>query len=332
MVCLCLALCLLFSSGGSALAAGSGTERTSDVGFYFDTVVTVVLYGAQDGVMEEIWSDCAYYEALLSKTVEGSDVDRINHSGGKPVKVHPETWDILRRAKEVSDSSGNAFCVTIAPLTALWDFTGGTDRMPDEAQRLAALPLVSDDALVLGDDGTVTLPEGMEIDLGGIAKGYIADQIAEHIRSRVLGATLNFGGNVYVVGRKPDNSLFRIGIRDPLGGEGESIAVVSVLDLSVVTSGIYERCFEKDGILYHHILDPVTGLPSDSDLASATIVSASSMTADAVATACVVKGRDGALSYLTALGLDGILITRDGRITLTPGFEERYPFSVLRTY
>ena len=331
--CLALLLCfilLLALSPFSSLAASVGTERTSGVGFYFDTVVTLVLYGAPDGLIDEIWAMCARYEQLLSKTVEGSDVDRINRAGGETVTVDPETWEILKRAKEVSDSSDHAFSVTIAPLTALWDFTGGTNRMPTEEERLAALPLVNDDLLDLGEDFTVTLPEGMEIDLGGIAKGYIADQVAALVGDRILGATLNFGGNVYAVGQKPDQSPFRVGIRDPLGGEGDTIAVVSVNDLSVVTSGIYERYFFQDGVRYHHILDPETGISSDSDLASATIVSVSSMTADAMATACIVMGKDEALAYLEREGMDGLLITREGEIVTTKGFTEAYHLQLLR--
>ena len=300
------------------------------MGFYFDTVVTIVLYGAPEGLLDEIWADCARYEQLLSKTIQGSDVDRINHAGGQPVQVDHETWEILRRAVEVSDSSGHDFSVTIAPLTALWDFTDGTNRMPTDEERLAALPLVNDDLLVLGENDTVTLPEGMEVDLGGIAKGYIADQIAEAIRGRVLGATLNFGGNVYAVGIKPDASPFRVGIRDPQGGDNDSIAVVSVSDLSVVTSGIYERYFELNGVRYHHILDPETGISSDSDLASATIISKSSMTADAMATACIVMGRDKALQYLAEQGMDGLLITRSGEIVTTDGFEDLYSLMRLK--
>ena len=324
LVSLLLSSCSAGSEGAPPAPTAADVERTSGVGFYFDTVVTVVLYGAPEGLLDEIWADCARYEQLLSKTIAGSDVDRINKAGGKPVTVDPETWEILRRAKEVSDSSGHAFSVTIAPLTALWDFTGGTNRMPTDEERLAALPLVNDDLLELGDSYTVTLPEGMEVDLGGIAKGYIADQIAASIRGRVHGATLNFGGNVYTVGIKPDASPFRVGIRNPEGTENDSIAVVSVSDLSVVTSGIYERYFDLDGVRYHHILDPKTGISSDSDLASATIISESSMTADAMATACIVMGRDAALDYLASQGMDGVLITRSGEIVATEGFEKTY--------
>lgn len=322
--------CSAGSEGAAPAPTATAAERTSGVGFYFDTVVTIVLYGAPEGLLDEIWADCARYEQLLSKTIQGSDVDRINHAGGQPVQVDHETWEILRRAIEVSDSSGHAFSVTIAPLTALWDFTDGTNRMPTDEERIAALPLVNDDLMILGENDTVTLPEGMEVDLGGIAKGYIADQIAAAIRGRVLGATLNFGGNVYAVGIKPDASPFRVGIRDPQGGDNDSIAVVSVSDLSVVTSGIYERYFELNGVRYHHILDPETGISSDSDLASATIISKSSMTADAMATACIVMGRDKALQYLAEQGMDGLLITRSGEIVTTDGFEDLYSLMRLK--
>lgn len=314
---------------GATAAPEDAAVRSSGVGFYFDTVVTLTFYGAEDGLMEQIWAVCERYENLLSKTVEGSDVQRINASGGEPVTVDPETWTILQRAKEISQLTGGAFSVTIAPLSAQWDFTGGTNRMPTDEERLAALPLVNDELLELGEDGTVTLPEGMEIDLGGIAKGYIADQVAAMIQGKVHGATLSFGGNVYAVGLKPDGTAFNLGIQDPNGVTGSSIAVVQATDMSLVTSGIYERYFMVDDTWYHHILDPETGLPADSDLASASILDVSSMDADALATACIVLGQDGAKALLEELGRDGVFITRDGVITTTDGFAEKYPFRTL---
>ncbi len=169
-----------------------GEEQTG-VGFYFDTVVTVRLYGADESLLPDIWQACARYEAMLSKTVPGSDVDRINRAGGKPVRVSHETWLLLRQARELSIRTGGAFSVTIAPLSAMWDFTGGTERMPTDAERLAALPLVDDRAIVLSEGDMVTLPAGMQIDLGGIAKGFIADQIAAMSQGRCDSALLNFG-------------------------------------------------------------------------------------------------------------------------------------------
>ena len=313
-----------------ATAAPEGlAERTSGVGFYFDTVVTVTLYGAPEGLMAQIWTACERYENLLSKTVEGSDVQRVNASHGEPVTVDPETWSILQRAKEINRLTGGAFSVTIAPLSSQWDFTGGTNRMPTDEERLAALPLVDDEKLMLGENNTVTLPEGMEIDLGGIAKGYIADRIAALIQGKVHGATLSFGGNVYVVGLKPDGTVFNLGIQDPGGPTGTSIAVVQATDLSLVTSGIYERYFMVGDTRYHHILDPQNGLPAASDLASASILDASSMDADALATACIVVGLDRAKALLEELGRDGVFITRDGTIVTTEGFAEKYPFRTL---
>lgn len=303
-------------------------NQTSGFGIYFDTVVTVTLYGPEDGLLEDIWAACGRYEQLLSKTVAGSDVDRINQSSGEPVQVDPETWEILRRAKEVSRQSGGAFSVTIAPLTALWDFTGGTERVPSEEERLAALPLVDDEAIILGEDGTVTLPKGHIIDLGGIAKGYIADQIAAMCRARSQGAVISLGGNTYVTGSKPDGTAYRVGIQDPVSGRGASAAIISLQDGTVVTSGIYERCFEKDGVSYHHILDPKTGSSAMTDLASATVVGSDSMTADAVATACIVLGSEDALQLLADMGLDGLLIGRDGTLWQTEGFAEKYAMSL----
>lgn len=288
--------------------------KRSGVGFYFDTVVTATLYGAPEGTLDEIWAACDHYEKLLSKTIEGSDVWRINHAEGQTVTVDPETWSILNRAKEINAMTEGAFAMTIAPISAMWDFTGGTNRMPTEEERLAALPLVDDGAVLLGENNTVTLPQGMEIDLGGIAKGYIADQVAALVKDKGSGAILSLGGNVYVLGEKPDGSPYNVGIRDPQGDSSSVLAVVTTTDCSVVTSGIYERQFTLNGVTYHHILDPADGLPSRSDLASATIVSTSSMDADALATACIVLGSEKALSLLEQQGISGVLVTREGEI------------------
>lgn len=301
----------------SASATVDPAVKTSGVGFYFDTVVTVTLYGADDALLQDIWKACERYENMLSKTVEGSDVSRINNAQGQTVTVDAETWNVLSEAKKLNRLTGGAFAITIAPLTAQWDFTGGTNRMPTDEERLAALPLVDDEQLLLGENNAVTLPAGMQIDLGGIAKGYIADQVAALVRGRCSGAMLNFGGNVYAVGTKPDGSAYRVGVQDPDDPNSSNpIGVVSVTDRSVVTSGIYERGFTIDGVRYHHILSPWTGLPSDSDLASATIIAESSMDADALATACIVLGSEKALQLTQENGYPALMILRDGTVMM----------------
>ena len=322
-----LALLLTLLGGCAAEDKPPTVDKATATGFYFDTVVTLTVYGGPEGLTDELLAACARYEGLLSKTIDTSDVSRINSAQGQTVTVDPETWQILKRAKEISELTGHTFSVTIAPLTAMWDFTGGTQRMPTDEQRLAALPLVDDGKLILGENNTVTLPAGMEIDLGGIAKGYIADRLAEMVRGRATGGTLNFGGNVYAVGCKPDGSAFRVGIRNPQDAAKQS-AIISVQDKTIVTSGTYERFFVKDGITYHHILDPKTGMSAQSDLTSATIVGDSSMDADAFATACIVLGKEKALAMLAENGLDGLLIDTSGQIITTQGLVEKYPLTV----
>lgn len=308
----------------ASVAVAEGAEKTSATGFYFDTVVTFGFYGADATLGDDLLAACERYEKLLSKTVEGSDVWNLNHANGEAVTVDSETWSILKRAKEISETSGGAFTVTIAPLSALWDFTGGTQKMPTEEERLAALPLAEDSKLELLENSAVRIAPGMMIDLGGIAKGYIADQLAQVAAPRCMGATLNFGGNVYTVGSKPENAAFRLGITDPQHPQEGILGVVTGKNITVVTSGTYERYFVKDGVTYHHILNPETGLPSASGLISATIIGKSSMDADAFATACIVLGREKALDMLNRLSMDAVLVEADGGIYLTDGLTEHY--------
>ena len=333
MCCLLLTSCSAKpaeNSGAAILPTASADEpidparKTTGVGFYFDTVVSLTLWGAPDGLVDEVWTECARYEKLLSKTIPGSDVSRINGAMGKTVTVDPETWDILRRAKEISALTGGAFSITIAPVTALWTFTGTlSNSVPTDESRLSALPLVDDQKIELGDNNTVTLPAGMQIDLGGIAKGYIADKVAELIREKAYAGIISLGGNVYTIGQKPDGSKFSVAITDPQN-PSTARSVIYTKDCTVVTSGTYERGFNFGGVRYHHILDPKTGWPSQSDLVSASFVMDSSMTADALATACIVIGSEKALSLAKEQGLDAMFITKDGTLLFTDGFEEKY--------
>ena len=301
-------------------------KKTTGVGFYFDTVVNLTLWGAPEGLINEVWEACTRYENLLSKTIPGSDVSRINQAAGQTVTVDPETWDILRRAKEINALTGGAFSITIAPVTALWSFTGvTTNTVPTDAARLQAVTRVDDQKIVLGDKNTVTLPAGMQIDLGGIAKGYIADKVAELIREKAYAGIINLGGNVYTVGRKPDGSRFSVGITDPEATFTYK-GVIYTEGCTVVTSGTYERGFDFGGVRYHHILDPQTGWPVQSDLVSATFVMDSSMTADALATACIVIGSDKSLELATSQGLDAVFIKKDGTMLFTEGFKEKYNY------
>ena len=167
--------------------------------------------------------------------------------------------------------------------------------------------------------------QGMKVDLGGVAKGYIADKVKEHLISLgIEHAVIDLGGNVVLIGTKPDGSKFNIGVKDPFDKDGELLAVIPAADETLVTSGIYERYFEKDGKRYHHIIDPFTGAPSESDLAAVTVISGNSARADALSTACLLLGKDASMELIEKIdGTEALFVTRSGEVYKTSGMQDR---------
>lgn len=213
------------------------------------------------------------------------------------------------------------FDMTVAPLVALWGITSDAPRVPSQEEIDALLPLVGGEHVHMDD--AVTLDAGCAVDLGGIAKGYASQQVADILRAHgVTSAVVSLGGNVYVCGSKPDGTPWNVGIQDP-AGSGYA-AMVSLTDRFAVTSGGYQRYFEaEDGTVYRHILDPRTGCPADSDLLSVTIISDDGTAADAYSTALYVMGEQEAVSFWRAHGgFELILITTDGRLLYTPGLSD----------
>ena len=302
----CLALLLLVP-----MPACSRPIAASSVGFACDTVVTVTVYASQTEADNAI-ELCKSYERLFSKTIEGSDIWNLNHAEGKPVRVDPETIALLELAVEIGKASNGAFDVTIAPVSALWDFTADDPKVPAESELEQALTLVDYRSIRIEDD-TVTLLNGCQLDLGGIAKGYIADCVAAYLKQRgVEHACINMGGNIVVFGGKPDGKPWTIGIRDPNGTPDQSEETVTLNDGVLVTSGNYERFFMLDGKRYHHILDPKSGMPVQNGLASVTILADSSAVADALSTACFVLGEEAAAALLAEYHADAIFLYQDG--------------------
>ena len=300
--------------------ASAQPKKQTAVGFYLDTVITLTAYVDNVAVLNDALEECGRYERLLSRTVEGSDVWRINHAQGQPVEVSDDTVAILNTARQVSELSGGTFDVTIAPVSTMWDFTSGEAVVPD-ADAIAAAAARVDYEKVKIDGNTVTLPGDMMIDLGGIAKGYIADAVKGYLAGRgVKSAVLSFGGNIVTIGLKPDGSPWKVGIQDIDKPTGEYMLVALNFGGSTVTSGIYERGFESGGVYYHHILDPQTGWPVQNELASVTIFSDSSMWGDALATAAFSLGTEGGTKLIEGLdGVEAVFIARDRSISSTSG-------------
>ena len=317
----CLLAGLLLLCGGCS--AEKELPKVSEVGFYLDTVITLTAYTEDGQVLKDALAECGRYEQMLSRTIEGSDVWRINHAGGAPVEVSADTAAILRCAAEISEASGGAFDVTIAPASTMWDFTSGNTVLPD-AEALAEAAAKVDYTKVRLEGNTVTLPEGMMIDLGGIAKGYIADRIKAYLEERgVKHAILSFGGNIVAIGKKPDGSDWKVGIQDIDRPTGEYMLVAANRGGSTVTSGIYERGFDLDGVHYHHLLNPETGWPEQNELASVTILSESSMEGDALATAAFVLGTEKGLELIESLeGIEAVFIARNRGVTYSSGAKD----------
>ena len=317
---LLLALVIALSLTG---CSAEQMEKQSAVGFYLDTVIMLTAYVDDAKVLNDALEECGRYERMLSRTIEGSDVWRVNHAEGKSVEVSDETVEILRTARQVSELSGGAFDVSIAPVSTMWDFTSGATVLPD-AGAIAEAAMKIDYSRIEIDGNRVTLPEGMMIDLGGIAKGYIADAVKGYLEDRgVKSAVLSFGGNVVTIGLKPDGSSWKVGIQDIDKPTGEYMLVAQNFGGSTVTSGIYERGFELDGKYYHHILDTKTGWPVENELASVTIFSDSSMWGDALATAAFALGTEQGTALIEGLeGIEAVFIARDRSVSATSGAGE----------
>ncbi|MBQ6374098.1 MAG: FAD:protein FMN transferase [Clostridia bacterium] len=305
-----------------AFPAGSKAEakKETSVGFYLDTVITLTAYVEDVAVLNDALAECGRYEDLLSRTKEGSDVWRINHAEGAAVRVSDETIEILRTAQSVSELSGGTFDVTIAPVSTLWNFTTEPMEVPD-AEAIAEAAGFVDYRKISIDGNDITLPDGMMIDLGGIAKGWIADAVKHYLEERgVKSGILSFGGNIVAIGVKPDGTPWKVGIQDIDRPTGSYMLVAQNFGGSTVTSGIYERGFESDGVYYHHILDPDTGWPVQNELASVTIFSESSMWGDALATAAFSLGTEAGLQLIESLdGIEAVFIARDRKATYSSG-------------
>jgi len=291
-------------------------ERTS---FLFDTIISIKLRCSADAesILEESFDLCERCDKLFDRYDPESDIFRINHSGGTPCEVSSETAELIGMAPGYSRISGGRYDISCGRVTALWDFAAESPIVPDASALKAALATVDWQSITL-EGSTVTVPDGTELDLGGIAKGYIADRLVDHLRSSgVRSAIINLGGNVYALGDK-DGQPYKVGIQSPFGSG--SLGHVSVSDCSVVTAGSYQRCFELDGKLYHHILDLTDGMPSRSGLASVTVISESSAQADALATVCFILGLEDGMRLIESTdSTEALFVTEDGQIHMTDG-------------
>lgn len=339
---------LLFTGCGNITDADTSTTGNQPISISsikLNTAVQITIYDSQDkALLNDCLALCDKYELIFSRTNEKSELYKLNHrkdvSDGDfstdgqttpyPVNGTADTWHIsedlaalLSEGLDITRESDGAFDIAIAPLTSLWDFTAEDPEVPDDAAIQKALPLCSSDGVTI-DGEDITLPsDDIQFDVGAIAKGYIADRLKDFlIKKGVKSAIINLGGNVLCIGSKPDGTPFKIGIQKPFADRNETEAVMDITGKSVVSSGIYERCFKQDGKLYHHILNPQTGYPYDNGLISVTIISDQSVDGDALSTTCFALGLEDGLKFAEKKGVQAVFITEDYELHYTDGFRD----------
>lgn len=290
--------------------------------FAMDTAMDFTVYG-DAALLDEAETLIGSLEEQVSVTDEHSDIYAIDHTGSGSLSGN--TAELMEQALELCRRTGGALDISVYSIVRAWGFTTGSYQVPDEETIQSLLPLV-DYTQIQYDaaTGVVTLPEGMEIDLGSVAKGYAGQLAAQMLREHgVQSALLNLGGNVQTVGAKPDGSPWQIGIKDPQGED--AMMVLSVEDQAVVTSGGYERYFEQDGQTYWHIMDPFTGRPADSGLLSVTIVGDEGVVCDGLSTALFVMGLEKAADLWAQSGdFEAVFVTASGEVYITEGLRDHF--------
>lgn len=333
---------LLSSAAFSGCSLKANTAENSDAGsqepisataIKLNTAVTVTIYDSQDReLLTECMNLCDKYEKIFSRTASDSELYQLNHRELTPVAGTEDTFqvsdplaELIRKGLYYSELSEGAFDIAIEPLTSLWDFTAEDPQVPEDRLIQEALTKCDYHNVSVSDNNEVILKtEDTAIELGAIAKGYIADRLKDYLISQgVKSAIINLGGNVLCIGGKPDDSSFKIGIQKPFADRSETIAVMDIKDKSVVSSGVYERCFEQDGTLYHHLLNPRTGYPYDNGLIAVTIISDESVDGDALSTTCFALGLEDGMKLAESLdNVQAFFVTSDYEIHYTKDFQK----------
>lgn len=315
--------CLLLACLTALSLTACGAPKAQEVSlFAMDTYMTLSAYGdSAEEALAAASREINRLESTLSRTIDTSDVSRLN--AGETVTVQKETRELLERALALSDETGGAFDMTVAPLVSLWGITSDAPHVPSQEEIDALLPLVGSEHVHM-DGSIVSLDAGCAVDLGGIAKGYASDRVAAIFAQHgITSGTISLGGNVYVCGAKPNGQPWVVAIQDPRS-DGYAVTV-ALTDSFAVTSGGYQRYYTApDGTVYQHILDPKTGYPVESDLLSVSILCDNGTMADAYSTALYVMGSAGAQAFWrTHGGFEMILITTAGQVLYTPGLSEK---------
>lgn len=321
---------ILYITSCSYKQNNGADKKISKSDFMLNTYITITLYDTEDETLfEPIFDYIKQLENILSIHIKTSDLYKLRENAGKEyTKVSDETIEVTKKSIEYSELSEGLFDVSLGPIIELWGIGTPEERVPSQEEIEKALLLVDYKKVKIDEEQKQIMleKEGMFIDFGAIAKGYIADKTADKIKELGIdNAIVNLGGNVLLLGTKSDNSDFSVGIQNPEEARGGYLGIIKASNLSVVTSGDYERYFEKDGKRYHHIINPFTGFPSDNNLKSVSIISSTSFESDALSTTILLLGLEKGLSKVNNLDdVEAVFVTKDNKIYLSDGIKDKF--------
>jgi len=301
--------------------------------FLLDTLIQITAYGENaDKAIDSAFDRISEIHNKMNVNDENSEVSKINKMAGRGYqRVSEDTLYVIKKGLFYSALSKGRFDITVGPLVKLWGIGTDKARVPDKKEIENALSLINYKDVIINEDKNEVMlkKENMSIDLGAIAKGYAADEVMRILKENgIKSAVADLGGNIYVLGSKPNGKPWRIGIQDPFKSRGSTFAVIEVKDKTLVTSGTYERFFIKGGKRYHHILDVKTGYPVENGLVSVTIIGDSSIDCDALSTTAFVLGLQEGMKLIESLkGYDAIFVTQDKKVYVTSGIKN-YNFNI----
>jgi len=300
--------------------------------FALGTINLIKLFdNTKENVLEQAVARVLEIEDRMSAFKQDSDISQISKNAGLGYqRIHKDTFRLIQKAVEFGKLSNGAFDITIRPLVELWGINKKGSFVPSDTEIQETLPLVNYQDIQLNRRSrSVSLKNsGQAFDLGGIAKGYAADEVRRILRKNgIRSAMINLGGNVMAIGKRPDGKPWQIGIQNPLEPTGQFLGVLSIANKTIVTSGCNERFFIKDGIRYHHILDPRTGRPAQSSLLSVTAVCTCSTDADALTTALFILGPEKGMPLLRKMQAEAIFVFEDLSVTVSQGLTKNFEFA-----
>ncbi len=331
-----VSLFLLLAACSSETSSAEDTNEAERVSYQMNTVVLQYWYGENaEIVCDEIEAALSELEEKTSLFIDDSEINEINAAAGEAyVQVSQEVFDILYETKQLCAESDGSFDITIGPLTLLWDIAGDKPQVPEQEEIVEALAKVDYTKLLLNEEdcSVMLADEGMKIDLGGVVKGYAAKCMEAIAEDYGVSGYLSIGGNTLVVGEKPDGSSFVVGVRDPLEDANSYFATIDISGYTMASSSAEEIYFEEDGVKYHHILDPETGYPGETDILQVSVISENGLLADVLSTTIFLKGSECLEEYMDRDDCMVLAVTEDLEVYASAGIWERLTPVYTETY